>query len=268
MAKLTTQLSLGPRISARRARELMLEQAQDLIYKAWETSSRKQRIALAHKALTISSECADAYVLLAEEADGPDAALEIYQKGVAAGERALGKKVFAEEAGYFWGLLETRPYMRAREGLANCLWEKGQRDEALAHYREMLRLNPNDNQGIRHVLAICLLELQYHEELDALLKRYEEDISAHISWTRPLLAFRIQGDTSESRAQLSAALEFNPHVPDYLLGRKKMPRWLPDVIGFGDEREAMCYAADSYAVWKQTAGALAWLAKSFEADAH
>ena len=52
MAKLTTQLSLGPRISARRARELMLEQAQDLIYKAWETSSRKRRIALAEKALT------------------------------------------------------------------------------------------------------------------------------------------------------------------------------------------------------------------------
>jgi tetratricopeptide (TPR) repeat protein len=266
VAKLTTQLSLGPRISARRARELMLEQAQDLIYKAWETSSRKRRIALAEKALTISSDCADAYVLLAEDADASDTALELYQKAVEAGERALGKKVFVEEAGYFWGLLETRPYMRAREGLANCLWQKGQHDEAVAHYREMLRLNPNDNQGIRHVLAICLLELQYHDELDALLKRYEEDISAHISWTRPLLAFRIQGDTIESRAQLSAAREFNPHVPDYLLGRKKMPRWLPDVIGFGDEREAMCYAADSYAVWKQTEGALAWLAKRRDAE--
>jgi tetratricopeptide (TPR) repeat protein len=266
MARLTTQSMLGPKISARRARELALEQAQDLIYKAWETSSRKRRIALAEKALTISSDCADAYILLAEDADASDVALELYQKAVAAGERALGKKVFAEEAGYFWGLLETRPYMRAREGLANCLWQMGQHDEAVAHYREMLRLNPNDNQGIRHVLAICLLSLRYHEELDALLRRYEEDASCHISWTRALLAFRIQGDTSESSAQLSAALKFNPHVPDYLLGRKKMPRWLPDLIGFGDESEAICYGADSFAVWKMTPGALKWLEQQCDAE--
>src|SRR5208283_4065248 len=105
--------TIGFGISARRARELALEQAQDLIYRAWDTSSRKRRIALAERALTISSDCADAYVLLAEDTDALDSELELYQKGVEAGARALGKKVLAEEAGYFWGLLETRPYMRA-----------------------------------------------------------------------------------------------------------------------------------------------------------
>ncbi len=42
--------------------------AQDVMYDAWERTTSRSRIALAHKALGISPLCADAYVLLAEEA--------------------------------------------------------------------------------------------------------------------------------------------------------------------------------------------------------
>ncbi len=265
MAKPPKQIA-GFGTSGRRDREHMLEQAQDLIYKAWETPNRKRRIALAERALGISPDCADAYALLAEEADRLDAALELYQKGVEAGERALGKKIFAEEVGYFWGLLETRPYMRARAGLASCQWEKGQHDEALRHYRDLLRLNPNDNQGIRHVLALCLIQLRYHEELAALIERYKEDGSAEIVWTKALLSFRMQGDTAESRRCLSTARELNPHIAAYLCGLKKIPARLPDFISLGDENEASSYTAGHLEVWKATTGALAWLAGSLDTE--
>src|SRR5215211_7843795 len=120
-----------------------LERAQDLIYEAFETESSRKRVQLAKKALKVSPDCADAYVLLAEEDAGSlEEARELYQKGVEAGERALGRETFEEEAGHFWGILETRPYMRARQGLAVCLWELGEREEAIEHYQEMLDLNP------------------------------------------------------------------------------------------------------------------------------
>jgi tetratricopeptide (TPR) repeat protein len=156
--------------------------------------------------------------------------------------------------------------MRARAGLARCLWEKGQQDEALAHYRDMLRLNPTDNQGIRFVLASCLLELGHDEELAALINRFEDDASAEIVWTRALLSFRRQGDTADSRRYLSMALEYNPHIPAYLFGHKKIPSRLPDLIGLGDESEAICYSAENLEAWRATAGALAWVAKSFDAE--
>ncbi len=38
-----------------------------------------------------------------------------------AGERALGPQLFEQEAGRFWSLVEARPYMRARLGLAQVL---------------------------------------------------------------------------------------------------------------------------------------------------
>lgn len=125
-----------------------LEQAQLLMYEAWGAQG-KRRVELARKAPEISQDCADAYVLLAEEtARNLEEARDLYEQGVKAGERALGPETFEEDVGHFWEILETRPYMRARLGLAQCLWALGERQQAIEHYTEMLRLNPNDNQGI------------------------------------------------------------------------------------------------------------------------
>jgi hypothetical protein len=49
-------------------------------------------------------------------------------------------------------------------------------------------------------------------------------------------------------------------VPDYLLGRKKMPRDIPDYYGFGDENEAVLYAYGNRRAWNATPGAMKWLA--------
>jgi len=143
-----------------RGRRSAVDEAQEIMYDAWEAPTRQRAVALAKKALEVSPDCADAYNLLAEEtAKSLEEVLDLYRKGVEAGERALGKKTFKEDVGHFWGLLETRPYMRARAGLAQSLWEAGQREEAVEHYWDLLRLNPNDNQGIRDLLMPCLIEL-------------------------------------------------------------------------------------------------------------
>ena len=107
--------------------------AQDVMYEAWERTASRTRIALARKALGISPLCADAYVLLAEEARSIKEARDYYAKGVEAGELALGPRGFKQYAGHFWGFLETRPYMRARAGLAGTLLQLGNVDGALAH---------------------------------------------------------------------------------------------------------------------------------------
>jgi tetratricopeptide (TPR) repeat protein len=164
-----------------------LGKAQDLIYRAFESSDPEEQIKRAKSALELLDECADAYVVLAENAERRQDALEYYEKAVAAGERALGDRVFQNDVGQFWGLLETRPYMRAREGLAHTLWSVSRSDEAAEHLVDMLRLNPNDNQGVRYTLASWLLDLDRHDELAELLQRYTED-TANWAYTRALLA--------------------------------------------------------------------------------
>jgi thioredoxin-like negative regulator of GroEL len=156
--------------------------------------------------------------------------------------------------------------MRARAGLARCLWESHQREEAVEHYLAVLHLNPGDNQGIRYILAACLLKLDRDDEVASLLEKYPDDAAATWPWTAALLAFRKQGDDSDSRVKLAAALETNPHIPAFLLGKRKLPRALPGLVGFGDESEAIYYAADNLKAWQATTGALAWLAERINAE--
>ena len=235
------------------------EKAQELVYQAYEAHGKK-RAQLTRRALRISKDCADAYVLLAEEtAKNAKEARELYEKGVEAGERALGPELFEDGEGHFWGILETRPYMRARHGLAGCMWALGEREKAIEHYTDMLRLNPNDNQGIRYLLAHALLEEGYEQALGELLKQYQDDATASWTYTRALWMFRKEGATEGANAALREALETNPFVPLYLLGQKSLPGVLPEYIGFGDESEAVTYAAESLNGWLRTPGALDWL---------
>jgi tetratricopeptide (TPR) repeat protein len=130
---------------------------------------------------------------------------------------ALGPQDFEAYAGHFWGFLETRPYMRARAGLASTLVQLGDVDGALAHYRDMLKLNPNDNQGIRYVLAGCLLKQGNYAALKELLAAHE-DGSAFWLYTRALVAFRESDE--QATALVKNAWSANQHVPA-ILGRRE-----------------------------------------------
>jgi tetratricopeptide (TPR) repeat protein len=181
-------------------------------------------------------------------------------KGVAAGERALGTAAFSENAGHFWGLVETRPYMRARQGLAVVLWHLGDREAAVKHFQAMLRLNPGDNQGLRYDLASWLLALGDDTALEDLLAAYPDEASASWAYTRALHTFRRQGVGPAAELALRQALQTNPHVPVYLLGAKPFPAQAPASYGMGDENEAMIYLEGAVDAWLETPGAVDWLA--------
>ena len=232
--------------------------AQDVMYEAWERNTSRSRIALARKALGISPLCADAYVLLAEEAQSIEEARDLYAKGVEAGELALGPRGFKEYAGHFWGFLETRPYMRARAGLASTLVQLGDVEGALAHYRDMLKLNPNDNQGIRYVLAGCLLKQDNYSVLKELLAAHE-DGSAFWLYTRALVAFRESDE--QAAALVKDAWSANEHVPAILAGAEPEVRSDDGYITMGGPDEATYYVTGCGAAWHRTPGAVPWLAK-------
>jgi len=250
----------GGRIGGRRTpKQKAGYEAQQIIYQAFESRDPRRRVELAKQALAIWPDCADAYVLLAEMTRDLGQATELNRKAVEAGERALGKKAFTEDVGHFWGILETRPYMRARLALAQCQWTSAKRDEAIENYRGMLLLNPGDNQGVRYLLAACLLDVSRDDQAAELMAHYNDDASAAWAYASALIAFRRHGDSEDARQLLAEAKRTNPHVPAYLTGKKKMPKQLPDMIGFGDENEAISFVGDYGSSWLQTPKAIDWL---------
>ena len=245
--------------AAPRAPRTPAEEAQELIYDAMDAVGRRQ-VQLIRRALAIDPDCVDAHNLLGDRTGDPRESEPLYRRAADAARRSLDPSLFERGVGHFWGIMETRPYMRALYGLAGALDRQGRVEEAIERYQEMLRLNPNDNQGARYALAPLLYRAGKLEELKRLLERYDEPSAATL-YLKALLLFRTEGDSAASRAAASRALRENRHMEKYLSGRSELPPAGPPVYSPGSEEEAVVFACDLIDLWEEMPGALRWLAK-------
>ena len=234
------------------------EEAQEMFYAALEERGRL-RIKLARDAVRRWPDCADALVLLAEEMSDPVRSTALYRRAMEAGKRELGPAAFVEHRGHFWGVHETRPYMRARHGLAAGQWRAGEREEAIAHWQDMLELSPRDNLGLRYVVIPRLLELGRDADAAAVLAAHDEDTTALMVYIAALVSFRLHGDSAESTRRLTGAARANPHVIKYLLDPDSLPGAIPSAYRLGTEEEAIIVADHLIEAWHATTGAVEWL---------
>ncbi|MCM3691746.1 SEC-C metal-binding domain-containing protein [Neobacillus niacini] len=235
------------------------ERAQRLIYDAMEVQGAK-RYKLAEEALSIDPNCVDAYVILAENASTPEEAMVLSKKGMEIGQKVLGKAFFKENGGHFWGMLETRPYMRAKANYAETLYELELEVVAIKEYEELLELNPTDNQGIRYRLFPIYLETGNLVKAEKLLTQYEET-TAHGLYNTLLLDLYKNGFSSKAVKLLKDAKKENIYVVSYLTGKKQIPMYLPDHYGWGDENEAIIYVDEHLPLWEKIEGLQEWLKK-------
>ena len=252
------QRSLQPSSKERRKRDPKHE-AQDLAYKAMEADDLNTAAELAMRAVTLDRQCVDALVILAcVGAESEREMVENLENAVWIGERALGDEFFEENKGHFWGLMETRPYMRARQQLAEALLEMDRIDEAIRHYEEMLQLNPGDNQGLRYPLLGLYFVADNLDGVRRLFEEFEDEGSAMFAWSLVLEQY-LSGDEKGAAKALKEARKTNRHVEKYLTGKKRLPKDVPGHFGFGDENEAIICADAIGAAWKQQRQAVAWL---------
>ncbi|MGC8562630.1 MAG: tetratricopeptide repeat protein [Thermoplasmata archaeon] len=174
-----------------------------------------------------------------------------------AGRRAIGEDAFKTNKGHFWGIIKTRPFMRAMEGLAETLWRMGKRKEAVQIYEELLELNPDDNQGNRYALLLLYMLTFDMKNAQGLLDRYDED-SAVWNYDRALLLFLRDGITADASEAIRQGFESNPYVAPMLLGIVPVPP-IGNYITPGHPDEAASYVASSYSLWVDNAAALKWL---------
>jgi len=120
-----------------------------------------------------------------------------------------------------------------------------------------LRLNPNDNQGIRYSLLAWLLKLSAEEQAGKLLKQYDEQ-TAHWSYANVLLAYRLSGKSAPAERELAAAMKSNRYVPERLLADEDFQPI--EQYSLGSPEEAEFAARELYPAYESTPGALEWLA--------
>jgi tetratricopeptide (TPR) repeat protein len=236
------------------------EQAQQLLFQAWEEPSSRKKMQLANQALNIYPNSPDAYNILAETTAHSDTeALALYKKAIIIGEKDLGSSFIKENKGHFWGLTETRPYMRAKYSYAEICLQSHRVDEAIKHFEDMLALNPNDNQGARYFLLTVYIQNRSYSKVAELIKQYEKEGSAHFLFAKVMVEYGLNGLSSRLPALFKKAYKHNPYVLRYLSGKKKLPNKLPEYIGYGDDNEAVEYVMRNSAIWGDHLPLLQWM---------
>lgn len=238
------------------------DKAQALLHKAMEASSSKRRIKLAETALEMYSDSSDAYLILAEESENETEARAYLKAGIAAGKRELGELFFEKNKGDFWGLHETRPYIRICKSYAESCWFGGDANEAAQILEHILELNTEDNTGARYLLGAVYLYSNQLEQAEQLLEKYGKgDAAAAFAYDQIILEYKKNGITSQLKKLYRVARGVNKHVPDYLLGLKRLPHNLPDFVGMGDSDEAIEYVIMHSRLWANVPDLLKWMLK-------
>ncbi len=153
--------------------------AQDICWTAWDIPShtkdgRKERKKLVGDALAYDENCTDAYCILAQDSTTYNQQLKYAKKAKRSFEKDYSDLYFAENMGHFYGILETRPYMRALWYYSEALLNIGEKHEAIEIMEYMLDLNANDNLGVRFQLEEIYTQDRNKEALAKLENRFKE----------------------------------------------------------------------------------------------
>ncbi|MEN6641284.1 MAG: hypothetical protein ABFE08_02425 [Armatimonadia bacterium] len=225
--------------------------AQDMMSNACVLGAKRDRIALAKKALKICPDNVDALMLLAEDASSDaDGKLQMYLTAVEAGKRKLKYLPKGGDAIRWWSEPEMHPYMHALFGLARSKWDAGRHREAIADCEQLLAMNPDDNQRVRYYLLHYLVALRDALRIDKLKKeQLAVDQTAAALYPLALWAYLSNGPCPEADTALQLAIASNPHLPAYLLGVRSLTRKRPSQICLGSREEAHSYMTAFGFVW-------------------
>jgi hypothetical protein len=157
-----------------------------------------------------------------------------------------------------WGCVANRPALRCVAARLHATLESG--DAALA--RELaewlvLRLNPNDNHGMRGTLARLYLAAGQAEQAIALSDRYPDDF-AEMSLNRVLALFMGQRRGEALTSFAEAVRNHSAAVKMLLAEQPRRPRRGREYgITVGGDEEAWLYCKQHLHLWRDS-GALEW----------
>jgi len=221
----------GTRDSKRERAEDILDQGLDLLERGDEEEAGRYFF----KSIEVDPTYADGYNHLGNIA---------WRKGDWAQAEGLYRQAFVLAKpevrdlrdGEFWGILESRPYMRALHGLGLTAGKQGRLEEAIGIFTQMLKLNSNDNQGARYLIGPL-----YHQsgDLEKAIRWYQRNGDDPHNLYNYGLALIQQHKLNKAAKILIFAIFTNPYIAPMLLDEE-----LPEI----DWWHGTSWAEPDYAV--------------------
>lgn len=154
-----------------------LDDAYEILEEAQNAKTEKEAIKLAKKAYEKSRECFDAILFQCDLEENGIKRMKLLDEGLEFEKNRLKKEKYfdKENIGHFYGIFETRPYIRGLVIKAEYLLEEGKLRQAESVCKEVLKLNKNDNMGARYLLMAIYATLEEENDMLKLYQKYPEE---------------------------------------------------------------------------------------------
>ncbi len=220
----------------------ILDEAYELLEKAENTKSKAQAIKYAKEAYETCPDCFDAILFQVHLEDNPLKRWKLLDEGLEFEKDRLEDEGYFEKdnVGHFYGIFETRPYIRGLYAKADYLILDGKIKQARDVCKEILRLNENDNTGARYLLMAIYA---YFEEENDMLKLYKKYPEENLEMLFPLfILYYKQGNDKKAKEYLDRINKANPHFIKFFKGTMKENTDIPyRHYAKGDSSEVIMY---------------------------
>ncbi len=159
-----------------------------------------------------------------------------------------------------WAYMENRPFLRLLAGYAGFVEQLQGPGKAIPLYEEILSFNPNDNQGVRAILATAYLKTDQPEKVIELSSQYPDDAMAELVMGTVLAYIRL-GEYEHAKKFLAERKDYHINLIKELLKPSHLPppTLMPDRVTHGGEDEAFYFWQAQGKLWEQTTDALDFL---------
>lgn len=185
--------------------------SDDFYELAENASSKAQALKFAKKAVELDSDNIDAKRMVEEiTTEHPYEMVEKYQKLIVYGKKVMTKKGYMNEVsmGEYWGISETRPFIRLYSAYLDLLVDCGMMRMATNVGEEIIRYNEADNLGIRYILMHIYAYLEDENSMLDLYRKYDECDETQVLLPMSILYYKM-GDFEKSKDYLKRLMKVN-----------------------------------------------------------
>ncbi|PSL48481.1 SEC-C motif-containing protein [Salsuginibacillus halophilus] len=221
-------------------------------YEAFEKVGEEEAAALCRPAeiMNVEEPVADLYNLKGLLAKDPEEKEAYFRQAVDIVEKELAEIPPEERPDNAWSDVTFRPYLRALINEAASFCDRQAFQEAIKQLAFMLKINPDDNQGLRfwlHALYICEGSWEKEKEL---LATYPDEEDNSIYWANQLLKAFLRKDQELVDEAMSELAEHNHELMDHMVLRKPKPEHPPLAVSAGEQSEVEYYAYIATGIWE------------------
>lgn len=213
-----------------------------MLEKAENTQSKTQALKYAKEAYAMCPACFDAVLFQVNLEDNSLKRWELLNEGLSFEKDRLEKEGYfkKDNIGHFYGIFETRPYIRGLHIKAQYLTIDGKIKQARDICLEILKLNASDNMGARYMLMAIYAFLEEKNDLLKLYKKYPEE---NLGMLIPLfILFYKLSNENKSKEYLDRINKANSNFIKFFDGTMKENKdVVNDYYTIGDVSEVTMY---------------------------